>query len=122
MKKSMATQSMQQTYSTSSQLLFNLMSSKEYLEMSQESPMVSKYYSIVDNPKQYYLIVQCFDVIEFIFRLYKTKMIDKELWLRWEATCNSMMTIPKFKNVWIGIKYSHSHEFRNFIDSILLNT
>ena len=81
MKKSMASQSMQRTYSTASQLLFNLMSSKEYLEMSQESSIVSKYYSIVHSPKQYYIIVQCFDVTEFIFRLYKTKMIDKELWL-----------------------------------------
>ena len=44
--------------------------------MSQESPVVSKYYSLVDNPQQYYIIIQSFDMLEFIFRLYKTKMID----------------------------------------------
>ena len=47
--------------------------------MSQESPVVSKYYSLVDNPQQYYVIIQSFDMLEFIFRLYKTKMIDSEL-------------------------------------------
>jgi hypothetical protein len=39
-------------------------------------------------------------MLEFIFRLYNTKMIDSELWLRWESTAKSMMTIPKFKKVW----------------------
>lgn len=50
--------------------------------MSQESYIVSKYYSLVDNPDQHYILIQCFDMLEFIFRLYKTKMIFKELWLR----------------------------------------
>jgi hypothetical protein len=99
MRKSMFSQSVQQTYATTIQVLFNNLSSKEYLEMSQESPVVSKYYSLVDNPQQYYIITQCFDMLEFIFRLHKNKMIDKELWLRWEATCKSMITIPKFKKV-----------------------
>jgi acetyl esterase/lipase len=41
-------------------------------------------------------------MLEFIFRLYRTKMIDAELWSRWKATAKSMMTIPKFKKVWDG--------------------
>ena len=119
MRKGMFTQSIQQTYATTSQVLFNILNSKEYLEMSQESHVVSKYYSLVDNPQQYYIIIQCFDMIEFIFRFYKTKMIDVELWSRWEATCKSMMTIPKFRNVWSKTKDSRSHEFREFVDSLL---
>jgi hypothetical protein len=119
MRKSMFSQSMQQTYTTTLQVLFNNLSSKEYLEMSQESPTVSKYYSLVDNPKQYYIIMQCFDMIEFIFRLYKTKVIDKEAWARWEATCKSMMTIPKFKKVWDKTKDSRSHHFRELVDSFV---
>lgn len=55
---------------------------KNIRKMSQESYIVSKYYSLVDNPDQYYILIQCFDMLEFIFRLYKTKMIFKELWLR----------------------------------------
>ena len=96
MKKSMSSQSVQQTYATTTQVLFNNLNSKEYLQMSQESPVVSKYYLLVDSPQQYYVIIQCFDMLEFIFRLYRTKMIDNELWLRCEATAKSMMTIPKF--------------------------
>jgi hypothetical protein len=75
MKKSMSSQSIQQAYATTTQLLFNNINSKEYLQMSQESPVVSKYYSLVDSPQQYYIIIQSFDMLEFIFRHYKTKMI-----------------------------------------------
>ena len=118
MKKSMFSQSVQQIYATTTQVLFNNLNSKEYLEMSQESPVVSKYYSLVDSPQQYYVIIQCFDMLEFIFRLHNTKMIDSELWLRWESTAKSMMTIPKFKKVWDKTKDSRSHHFREFIDSL----
>ena len=55
-------------------------------------------------------------MLEFIFRLYKTKMIDAELWSRWEATAKSMMTIPKFKKVWNKTKDSRSYEFRELVD------
>ena len=119
MKKSMFSQSVQQTYATTTQVLFNSLNSKEYLQMSQESPTVSKYYSLVYSPQQYYVIIQCFDMLEFIFRLYRTKMIDKELWLRWEATAKSMMTIPKFKKVWDKTKDSRSHHFRELVDSFV---
>jgi hypothetical protein len=60
-------------------------------------------------------------MLEFIFRLYKAKMIDAELWSRWEATAKSMMTIPKFKKVWDKIKDSRSHEFRELVDSFPLD-
>lgn len=119
MKKSMFSQSVQQTYATTTQVLFNNLNSKEYLEMSQESPVVSKYYSLVGSPPQYYVIIQCFDMLEFIYRLYKTKMIDLELWSRWEATAKSMMTIPKFKRVWDKTQDSRSHHFREHINSLL---
>ena len=113
----MYSQSVQQGYATTTQLLFNNINSKDYLQMSQESTVVSKYYFSVDNPQQYYIIIQSLDIFEFIFRLYRTKMIDAELWSRWEATAKSMMTIPKFKRVWDNTKDSRSHEFRQLIDS-----
>src|ERR687887_111542 len=116
MKKGTSTQSVQQTYASTTQVLFNNLNSKEYLQMSQESPVVSKYYSLVESPQQYYVIIQSFDMLEFIFRLYSTKMIDAELWSRWESTAKSMMTIPKFKRVWDKTKDSRSHEFRELVD------
>jgi hypothetical protein len=73
--------------------------------------------TMLTSPQQYYVIIQSFDILEFIFRLYKTKMIDAELWSRWEATAKSMMTIPKFKRVWDKTKDSRSHEFRELVDS-----
>lgn len=86
MRKSMVIQSMQQTYATTTQALFNSFNSKENFEMSQESPAVSQYYSLAGGPRQYYIIIQAFDMFELIFRLYKTKMIGEEQWLRWEST------------------------------------
>jgi hypothetical protein len=117
MRKSMLVQNMQQTYATTTQALFSTFSSREYLEMSQESPVVSQYYSLAGTPRQYYIIIQTFDMFEYIFCLYKTKMIDEEQWLRWEATAKSMITIPKFKKVWDKTKDSRSLEFIKLIDS-----
>jgi hypothetical protein len=54
----MLTQNLQQTYATTTQSLFNAFTSKEYLEMSQESSIVSQYYSLAGGPKQYYIIIQ----------------------------------------------------------------
>lgn len=119
MRKSMLVQNIQQTYASTTQALFNTFNTKEYLEMTQESPVVSQYYSLAGSPKQYYIIIQTFDMFEYIFRLYKTKMIDEEQWLRWEASCKSTMTIPKFKNVWDKTKCGRSQQFIKLIDSFV---
>lgn len=120
MRKGMFIQSMQQTYATTTQGLYRNFKSKEYFEMAQESPVVSQYYSLVDSPQQYYIIIQNFDMLESIFYLYQTKMIDMELWQRWEATAKSMMTIPKFEKVWDNTKESRAHEFVKIIDSLIV--
>jgi hypothetical protein len=86
MRKNMFIQNMQQAYASTTQALFSMFNSKDYLEMSQESSVVSQYYSLAGSPRQYYIIIQTFDMFEYLFRLYKTKMIDEEQWLRWEAT------------------------------------
>jgi hypothetical protein len=52
-EKNMLVQNMQQTYATTTQSLFSTFNSKEYLEMSQESPVVSQYYSLAGSPRQY---------------------------------------------------------------------
>jgi hypothetical protein len=119
MRKSMLTQSVQQTYATTTQALFSTFNSKEYFEMSQESPVVSQYYSLAGSPRQYYIIIQSFDMFEYLFRLYKTKMIDAEQWLRWGASAKSMITIPKFKKVWDKTKDGRSYEFTKLIDSLV---
>jgi hypothetical protein len=58
-------------------------------------------------------------MFEYLFRLYKTKMIDAEQWLHWEASAKSMITIPKFKKVWDKTKDGRSYEFTKLIDSLV---
>jgi hypothetical protein len=61
------------------QVLFNNPNSKEYLQMSQESPVVSKYYSLVDCPQQYYVITQCFDMLDLHFGPSTLRLTDRTL-------------------------------------------
>jgi hypothetical protein len=118
MKKSLLTQNLQQSYTTTTLSLFIAFTCKEYLKMPQEGPIVSQYYSWAGGPKHYYIIIQTFDMFEYLFRLYKTDMIEVRKWLRWKTTATSMITIPKFKKVWDETKESRSHEFAKFVDSL----
>jgi hypothetical protein len=40
--------------------------------------------------------------------------------MRWKATAETMITIPKFKKVWNDTKFSRSKEFKEFIDILHL--
>jgi hypothetical protein len=64
--------------------------------MAKESPLYEERLALVDTPDEYYIIVAFIDLFEFIFRLYKTKMIDEKLWFRWKALATAMNTMPKF--------------------------
>ena len=73
---------------------------------------------LVEEPKEYYTVISLIDTIEFIYRINKKKMIDKELWQRCENHAKSMMTIPKFRKVWNATKEFHTHDFVNFMDGL----
>ena len=60
--------------------------------MAKESPLYAERFEPVDTPDEYYIIVAFIDLFEFIFRLYKTKMIDEKLWFRWKALARAMNT------------------------------
>src|SRR5919107_3791013 len=75
-------------------------------------------FKIVEEPKEYYTIISLIDTIEFIYRINKKKMIDKELWQRWENHAKSMMTIPKFRKVWSATREFHTRDFVNFMDGL----
>ena len=68
-------------------VFIEILRAKNIFEMAQESPVVSQYYSLVDSPQQYYIILQNFDMLESIFYLYQTKMIDMELWHKFGSNC-----------------------------------
>ena len=88
-----------------------------FTNMAKESPLYAERFKLVE-PKEYYTIISLIDTIEFIYRINKKKMIDKELWQRWENHAKSMMTIPKFKKVWSVTKEFHTRDFVNFMDGL----
>ena len=89
-----------------------------FTNMDKESSLYSERFKLVEQPKEYYTIISLIDTIEFIYRINKKRMIDKELWQRWENHAKSMMTIPKFKKVWNATKEFHTRDFVNFMDSL----
>lgn len=89
-----------------------------FTKMAKESSLYAERLKLVDEPKEYYTIISLIDTIEFIYRINKKKMIDKELWQRWENHAKSMMTIPKFRQVWNATKEFHTRDFVSFMDAL----
>ena len=89
-----------------------------FTRMAKESSLYAERFKIVEEPKEYYTIISLIDTIEFIYRINKKKMIDKELWQRWENHAKNMMTIPKFRKVWSATREFHTHDFVNFMDGL----
>ena len=89
-----------------------------FTKMAKESSLYIERFKLVDEPQEYYTIISLTDTIEFIYRIHKKKMIDKELWQRWEYHAKGMMTIPKFKKVWDATKKFHTRDFVNFMDAL----
>jgi hypothetical protein len=81
-------------------------------------PNLCRMLYINQYPEQCFTIMAFLELIEFLFRLNKAKMIDTQVWSRWKIFAKMILTIPKFKNVWAKKKDIHSPEFRDFIDSL----
>ena len=94
-----------------------LQNTEVFTNMAKESSLYAERFKLVE-PKEYYTIISLIDTIEFIYRINKKKMIDKELWQRWENHARGMMTIPKFKKVWSVTKEFHTHDFVIFMDAL----
>ena len=89
-----------------------------FTNMAKESTLYAERFKLVEEPKEYYTIISLIDTIEFIYRIHKKRMIDKELWQRWENHAKSMMTIPKFKKVWNATKEFHTQDFVSFMERL----
>ena len=85
-----------------------------FTKMAKESSLYAERLKLVDEPKEYYTIISLIDTIEFIYRINKKRMIDKELWQRWENHAKNMMAIPKFRKVWNATKEFHIRVFVSF--------
>ena len=93
-----------------------LQNTEIFTNMAKESSVYAERFKIVE-PKEYYTIISLIDTFEFIYRINKKKMIDKERWQRWENHAKGMMTIPKFKRIWLVTEF-HTRDFVNFMDAL----
>ena len=116
--KTLKAQSEQQIYSRIMDARLKLESTETFTKMAEESPIFAERFTVVDSPDEYYIIVAFLDLFEFLFRLNTRDMIDIEIWSRWKGLAETIMTIPKFKRVREKTRDVHSHECRNFIDSL----
>lgn len=117
-RKNMQLQSEYQIYAQMIEARLKLETSQPFIKMAKESQYFAERFSLVESPDQFYMIRAYIDLYEFIFRLHKTKVIDKQVWLRWMSSAKAMKSIPKFLAVWNKTKSVHSKEFVKFIDSL----
>ncbi len=117
-KKSMRAQTEQQVYARIIEARLKLESTEYFTNMAKDSPVYQERFSVVDKPEEYYITIAFIDLLEYLFRLYKTKSIDHYLWQRWIYLAEILMTIPKFKQVWEKTKSIHTSEFVKFVDSL----
>ena len=117
-KRSMRIQSEQQIYARIIETRMKLENTEAFTKMAKENEMFAERLALVDSPDEYYTVVAYLDLIEFLFYLYKTKMMDTKLWPRWKALAETLMGMPKFRQVWDKTKHVHNSDFIEFMDSL----
>ena len=114
-------QNEQEIYSRIIEARLKLENTEEFTKMASESEVFRERFALVDSPSEYYTIVSFLDLFEYVFRLDEMQMIDKTVWKRWKVLTETIMTIPKFRSIWIKTKESHPDKnFGEFIDSLLV--
>ena len=111
-------EAVEQIYARIMDARIRLENTETFTKMAKESPIFADRFAVVDTPQEYYTVISIIDLIEFLYGLNKTNMINAEVWSRWKALSGTMMTIPKFRKVWDKTKDIHPTEFRHFIDSL----
>jgi hypothetical protein len=117
-RRNMRREAVEQIYARIMEARMRLENTETFTNMAKESSIFADRFAVVDTPQEYYTVMSFIDLIEFLYGLNKTNMIDAEVWSRWNSLSRTMMTIPKFKKVWDKTKDIHPTEFRNFIDSL----
>ena len=114
-------QNEQEIYSRIIEARLKLENTEEFTKMASESNIFRERFALVDSPSEYYTIVSFLDLFEYVFRLNETQMIDGIVWKRWIVLTETIMTIPKFRSIWLKTKESHpDKDFGEFIDSLLV--
>ena len=111
----------QQIYSRIIEARLKLENTEEFTKMARESNVFRERFALVDSPAEYYTIVSFLDLFEYVFHLNKMQMINETVWKRWKVLTETIMTIPKFRRIWMKTKESHpDRDFGEFIDSLLV--
>jgi len=114
-------QNEQQIYSRIIEARLKLENTEEFTKMARESNVFRERFALVDSPAEYYTIVSFLDLFEYVFHLNKMQMINETVWKRWKVLTETIMTIPKFRRIWMKTKESHpDKDFGEFIDSLLV--
>ena len=111
----------QQIYSRIIEARLKLENTEEFTKMARESNVFRERFALVDSPAEYYTIVSFLDLFEYVFHLNKMQMINETVWKRWKVLTETIMTIPKFRRIWMKTKESHpDKDFGEVIDSLLV--
>lgn len=114
-------QNEQEIYSRIIEARLKLENTEEFTKMASESEVFRERFALVDSPSEYYTIVSFLDLFEYVFRLNEMQKIYEIVWKRWKVLKETIMTIPKFRSIWIKTKESHpDKDFGEFIDSLLV--
>jgi len=117
-KGSIRIQSEQQIYARVIETRMKLENTEAFTKMAKENQLFAERLALVDSPDEYYTVVAYLDLIEFLFHLHRTKMMDTKLWPRWKALAETLMDMPKFRKVWDKTKHVHNSDFIEFMDSL----
>ena len=98
-RKNIRMQTEQEIYSRIMEARIRLENTETFTNMAKESPIFVERFALVNTPEEYYIIMAFLDLIEFLFRLNKAKMVDTEVWSRWTILARTILTIQKFRNV-----------------------
>jgi len=81
-KENLRIQSEQQIYARIIEARMKLENTEAFTKMAKENKQFVERLALVDSPDEYYTVVAYLDLIEFLFHLHKTKMMDTKLWPR----------------------------------------
>ena len=99
-RRNMRREAVEQIYARIMDARMRLENNETFTNMAKESSIFADRFAVVDTPQEYYTVMSFIDLIEFLYGLNKTNMINAEVWSRWKSLSRTMMTIPKFKKVW----------------------
>jgi hypothetical protein len=117
-KRTMRIQSEQQIYARVIETRMKLENTEAFTKMAKESKVFAERLALVDSPDEYYTVIAYLDLVEYLFHLHRTKMMDPKLWPRWKALAETLMDLPKFTKVWDKTKHVHNSDFIEFMDSL----